>query len=37
MDVLQGVPQDITALIKQNPKITREELAAQSTRVVLLL
>ena len=25
--VLQGVPQDITALIKQNPKITREELA----------
>ena len=27
-DVLQGVPQDITALIKQNPKITREELAA---------
>ena len=26
--VLQGVPQDITALIKQNPKITREELAA---------
>ena len=24
----QGVPQDITALIKQNPKITREELAA---------
>ena len=27
-DVPQGVPQDITALIKQNPKITREELAA---------
>ena len=26
--VLQGVPQDITALIKQNPKITREELVA---------
>ena len=25
---LQDVPQDITALIKQNPKITREELAA---------
>ena len=27
-DVPLGVPQDITALIKQNPKITREELAA---------
>ena len=26
-DVLQGVPQDIASLIKENPKITREELA----------
>ena len=26
-DVLQDVPQDIASLIKENPKITREELA----------